>query len=473
MATISSLGSGSGLDLEGIVTKLMSIEQQPLTILSNKQATLQSQLSAFGALQGSLSGLQISAQGLTSSKTFTAVSATVSDTSVMTASATAGAASGTYSIKVGQLAQAQTLRSNTAFAATTDTFNTGTIALHVGSTADTTITIDSTNNTLSGIRDAINAANAGVTASIVNDGTTNRLLLASNTTGLTAGAITVAVTDSGSGGTNALSSLDGANLVQTQEPLDAQFSVNGLSVTRASNTISDVLDNVSFTLTKAGTLASPLTTQLTVAKNNASIQSAVTSFVSSYNSVVKQVKSLSSYDASTNKAAVLTGDATLRTIRSQMSAIISGPVTGLSGGISVLSDVGVTVQKDGTLAVDSAKLSAALADPTKDVAGLFSSTADGNKGVAVKMASLMDSLAGSSGALVSRTDSINQSIKNIGKQADAISVRLTKIEANYRAQFVALDTAISSMQSTQNYMTQQLTYLQSIATGVTSSSKSK
>jgi flagellar hook-associated protein 2 len=470
MATITSLGTGSGLDLESIVTKLMTVEQQPLTDLSTKQAKLQSQVSAFGALQGTLSALQGAAQALSSASTFAAVSATLTDTSVMSASVSGGATAANYTISVGQLAQAQVLRSDTNYANTTDTFNTGSIALSVGGAVATNITIDSSNNTLSGIRDAINAANAGVSASIVNDGTTNRLLLSSNTTGLTAGAISVAVTDSGSGGTNALSGLDGASLLQTQEPLDAKFSINGLSVTRSSNTVSDAIDKVTFTLTKAGTIASPITTQLAVAKNTATTLATITSFVSAYNSVVKQIKSLSSYDATTNKAAVLTGDSTLRNIRSQLSNTLIGKVSGISGGISTLSDIGISLQKDGTLSADTNKLQAALTDTSKDVAGLFGSTTAGQTGIAVNFNNLMTSLVGTSGTLISRTDGINQSIKYITKQQTALSLHLTKIEANYRAQFSALDTTVASMQATSTYLTQQLTYLQSLATGVYGSS---
>lgn len=472
MATISSLGSGSGLDLEGILTKLMSIEQAPLTALSTKQTGLQSQISAFGALQGTLSALQITAQTLKTPTTFGGVSASYTDASVLTATGSAGATPGNYLIKVSQLAQAQTLRSNTNYATVTDTFNTGSLAINVGSATPVTVTINSSNNTLSGIRDAINGANAGVTASIVNDGTTNRLLLSSNTTGLTAGAITVTATDSGTGGTNVLTGLNNAGMTQTQAPLDAILSVNGLDITRTSNTITDAINKTSFTLNKAGSIGSPVTTLLTLSKDTSSVQTAVTNFVSAYNSVVKQIQTLSSYDATNGTAAILTGDATLRNIRSQLSSTIFGTVSGLAGGIKSLSDIGVSIQKDGTLAADSTKLQAALSDPSKDVVGLITSTTADNTGIAVRLYSLMGTLVGTGGIIASRTDGLNRSIKDIGTQQTALSLRLTKIEANYRARFTALDTTIASMQGTSTYMTQQLNYLQSIATGVSGTTSS-
>jgi len=471
MATISSLGTGSGLDLQGILTKLMTVEQQPLTTLTKKTTALQSKLSAFGTLKGTLSALQLTAQALTSNATFNPVSTSLTDSSILSASTSSGAVPGSYTVSVGQLAQAQVLRSNTNYAATTATFNTGSLAISVGAATATNITIDSSNNNLSGLRDAINTAKAGVTASIVNDGTTNRLLIASSTTGLTAGAISVSVTDSGSGGANALSDLNSASLVQTQAPLDAQFSINGLAISRSANTVTDAIDNVSFTLTKAGTLASPITTQLNVSKDTASIRSAVTNFVSAYNSAIKQIKSLSSYDVANDQPSVLTGDATLRTMSGQLSNAVLGTVTGLTGGISTLADIGVTLQKDGSLSTSTTKLLTAINDSTKDLPGLFNSTATGKTGIAVTLNSILNSMIGTSGSIASRTDGINRTIKDIGKQQGALNLRLTKIEANYRAQFTALDKSVSSMQGTSSYLTQQLDYLKSIATGVSSSSK--
>lgn len=472
MASISSLGTGSGLDLEGIITKLMAVEQQPLTVLQQKEASYQAKLTAYGTLKGALSSLQAAAQTLKTASTFTGTAASVSDSSVLSATTGSTTAAGSYAISVTQLAQAEVLRSNSNFPNTTDTFNLGTIAISVGTGAPVSVTIDATNNTLSGVRDAINKANAGVTASIVNDGTTNRLLIASNTTGLTAGDISVSVTDSGAGGTNALSTLDGASLVQVLPPLDAQFSVNGLAITRSTNKITDVIDGVTLNLNKAGTLATPVTAQLTISRNTNAIQTAITGFVNNYNTVIKQIASLSAYNADTKTASILTGDSTLRTIQNRLQSLVAGTVSGLSGNIGRLSDIGVAVQKDGTLSLNTSKLQVALGDPNTDVAGLFTSTTTGNEGIAVNFYNVLDSFVDDTGLIASRTDGITQTIKNLTNQQNALSDRLTAIEANYRKQFSALDTTIASMQSTQSYLTQQLDYLKSIATGVYSNSKS-
>lgn len=473
MAIISSLGTGSGLDLEGILSKLMTVEQLPLTTLAKNEASFQAKLTAYGTFKSALSKLQDASQKLADTATYTAATATPADTSILTASASNGAVAGTYNVGVNQLAQAQVTRSENFFASTAATFQTGTIAISVGGAAATNITIDSGNNTLAGIRDAINAASAGVTASIVDDGISgNYLILSANTTGATAGAFSVTATSTGGSGFGLEEFDDAANPpTQLKTPLDAKFSVNGLAISRSKNTVEDAIPGVTLNLNKAGTLIpdAPLTTQVTVTRNTVSTQTSITSFVTAYNDVAKQVNTLTSYDSANSKGSILTGDSTLRTIQTRFSGLIGTSVSGLSGNIGRLSDIGISVQKDGTLSINSTKLVAALNDTSKDVAGLFSSTAAGNEGIGVRFDNALDSILGSGGTLANRTDGITQSIKDIGKQRTALTLKLTRIEATYRAQFVALDVALSSMQGTTSYLSQQLDYLKALATGVSSS----
>lgn len=459
MASITSAGLGSGLDIEGIISKLVAVESQPLNSLAIKEAGYQAKISAFGALKGALSALQTTAKTLAMGTTFTGKSAASSDSTVLTASATSTAAAGSYSISVTQLAKFHAVRSDTNFAATTDTFNTGTLSIAIGGGTAVDITIDSGNNTLAGIRDAINDADAGVTASIINDGTTNRLVLASKTSG-SVGAITVAVTDSGSGGTHALTTLASASLVTTQTADDANLTINGIAITRSSNTITDAVDGLTLNLAK-GTLASPGTATVTVAQNTGTVTAAVNAFVKAYNDAITQIKSSTAYDAANKRASVLTGDGTARSIQSRLGSLVQAEVTGVAGGIARLSDIGISVKADGTLVTDSSKLSAAIADPDKDVAALFSQTTSGNEGIAVRFNTLLDSFVGTSGLIASRTDGITASIKDLGKRAEALQTRLLSIEKRYRAQFTALDSLIASMNQTSQYLTQQLANLPS------------
>lgn len=463
MATISSPGLGSGLDISGIISKLMQVESQPITALQSKEASFQAKLSAFGSMKGALSSLQTTVTTLKSASTFTGKSASSSDSTVLTASATSTAAAGSYNVSVTQLAKFHAVRSNTNYAATTDAFTTGTLSITIGSGTAVDVTIDNTNNTLAGIRDAINEADAGITASIINDGTTNRLVLASKTSGST-GAITVAVAnEAGTPGIPpappyALSDLASVSLVTTQTADDANLTINGIAITRSSNTITDAIDGLTLNLLK-GTLASPGTATVTVAQNTGAVTSAVSAFVKAYNDAVSSIKTMTAYDAANKKASVLTGDGTARSIQSQLASLVQTKVTDVAGGIARLSDIGIALQKDGTLVVDSGKLTTALADPDTDVAALFTQTTSGNEGIAVRLGTLLEGIIGSAGLINSRTDGINASIKDLRKRAETLNLRLTQVEKRYRAQFTALDTLIASMNQTSQYLTQQLANL--------------
>lgn len=454
MATISSLGAGSGLDLESMISKLMTVEARPLTLLATKEASYQAKISAYGTIKGALSSLQTAAKSLADADLFTGMSASSSDNSVLSASATDAATAGKHSITVTQLAKYHAVRSNGNYTATTNTFTTGTISITIGTGTAQGITIDSSNNTLAGIRDAINAAAAGVTASIVNDGTYQRLVLSSNTSG-SAGEITVGVTDSGSGGDNALTGLASASLVETRPADDALLTIDGLDITRTSNTISDAIEGLTFTLNKEGSAS------VTVSQNTASVTSAVNSFIKAYNESVKLIRSASAYDAATKTASTLTGDATARSILARLNTLVHASVTGITGGLSRLSELGISMQKDGTLTLDSSKLSTTLTDPEKDVASFITQTTSGNEGIAVRFKTALDAMVETDGLIDSRTDGIEASIKRITAQREAFEIRLTAIEKRYRAQFSALDSLVASMNRTSSYLTQQLANLPS------------
>jgi flagellar hook-associated protein 2 len=474
MATISSPGIGSGLDINGLVSKLMAVEQQPLIVLQTKEASYQAKLTAFGTLKGVFSALQSAAQALGGSSAFSSMSASSSDTTVLSASAGTTAVAGSYNIGVEQLAKNQVL-STLGNYLSADTFNGGTLAITVGTTTTNVAITDG--SSLATLAQAINDAKAGVTATVVNAGPPNnyqRLVLTSGTTG-SDGTIGIAVSQTGSSGTQNLTDLaysgtDTAAIKQAQAADNAVLSINNVSITRSSNTITDAITGVTLNLTKAGSIGLPVTTKLTVARNNQATQNAIGTFVSAYNAAVAQLHSLSAYNASTKTASVLTGDSIVRSLESQLPSLVQTTVTGLSGGISRLSDLGITLQVDGTLAVNSTKLQAALSDTNKDVAGLFSSSATGNSGVAVSFNNALTAILGSSGTFASRTDGINSTIKGLNKQQDDWQVRLKAIQARYQAQFNALDSLVAGMNSTSTYLTQQLSMLNSLATYSTSKS---
>lgn len=387
---ISSPGIGSSLDVNGIINSLMALERQPVTALSTKEASYQAKLSAYGSLKGSLAAFQSAAQVLSAPAKFAVQKTTVGDVAVLSAAAGSGAASGSYSIEVGVLAQAQKLKSSgAAFAASSSTVGSGTLTIDFGTysgnsftlnpdKATKTISIAGGQNSLAGIRDAINAADAGVTAGIVNDGSGYLLTLSSDDTGA-ANALRVAVDDDDTTDTDTLGlsqlmfdarSIDGVqNMTQSAPARNASVTIDGILISKASNTIADAIEGVTLNLLKPTAADTP--TALTVARDSAGIRSAVEGFVKAYNDSAKALKDMSAYNAATKQAAVLQGDGALRSIQSALRSLLSTALTTAGAGLTTLSEIGIAFQTDGTLKLDATKLQKAVDDPTKDISTLF------------------------------------------------------------------------------------------------------
>lgn len=417
MPTTSGVSSAvtSGLDVNALVSQLMTVEQQPLAKLDKQEASYQAKLSAFGSIKGAVSSFQSTMRTLSNASSFRTVTATASDTSVMSATALTSALPGSYSVEVSSLAQSQKLVAagqsgvGTAIgtgATTTLSFDFGTIAgtltngkYDAGATFSTagggvkTVTIDSSNNSLQGMRDAINAAGIGVTASIINDGsaTPYRLVLSSNNMGA---VNSMKISATGDATVSALLANDptagalGQNLSETVSALNAQMKVNGIAISKASNSVSDVISGVTLNLTKITT--TPIT--LTVAQDTAATTKAVNSFVASYNELSKTLTDLSSYDAATKKGATLQGDATIRNLQAKLRDMLN---TAGTGALTSLSQIGVTFQRDGSLAVDSSKLNSAMQNNFSDIAGLFAATGKASDSLVTYNASGINTKPGS------------------------------------------------------------------------------
>ncbi|HZV99064.1 MAG TPA: flagellar filament capping protein FliD [Methylophilaceae bacterium] len=386
---ISSPGIGSNLDVNTIVQNLMATEQGPLTIVNSQKAAYQSKISAYGTLKSSLASFQTALAGLASVSKFSAQSATSADTSVFTASANGKAVEGNYAVNVTQLAQPQKI-AMAGVASTASALGTGTLTISFG-TYDSggnsftlnpdksakTISIGASNNSLAGIRDAINAAGAGVMATIVNDGTTNRLVVTSKDSG-TANSIkiTVADDDATATDTSGLSQLaydptaaagSGKNLTVLQAAKDALLTIDGVSVTKSSNVISDALDGLTLNLLKTSGGSS---LNLGVARDSAAIETSVNAFVKAFNDTNSVLRSLTKYDPTTKVGGLLLGDSTARSISTQIKDVLTTAVSG-SGSLTSLSQIGVGFQRDGTLSLDSSKLKTAIQDNFSDIASLF------------------------------------------------------------------------------------------------------
>lgn len=474
MPTISSTGIGSGLNVDDLVSRLMAVERQPLTRLDKKEASYQAKLSAFGKLKSELSAFQTAARALSTPAQLSPLKTSVADTGVLSAVTSDGAVAGNYDIEVKSLAQAQKLVSQNGYGAATDKVGTGKITITLGSYGadgkidpdapkrSVDVTIGSSNDTLAGVRDAINAANAGVSASIINDGSKSYLSLSSKTTG-TKSAIEIAVDPVPSDdpaapslSAFAYSGPDSTGMRETAAARDAVILVDSVPITKQSNTITDAIQGVTLNLAK--TTATGVTTKLTLDRDTGPVKTAIEAFVSAYNTVSKSMAESTAFDTATGKAAVLNGDSTVRSIQTQLRGILGGSITGAASGAASLPDIGITAQRDGTLAIDSAKLTAALNDPNKNLGALFASSGT-NKGFASQIDAAVGRILSPVGTLPNHTKTFNDSIKDLGKQRTALNERLAVSEQRYRAQFAALDKTIASMASTSNYLTQQLASL--------------
>lgn len=486
MATAaSSVTSTTNLDVNTIVTQLMTVERQPIDKLNLKEASYQAKLSAYGTLRGAVSSFDSAVRSLDSTAKFQSLKATPSDPAIFSASASSIAVAGTYSLEISSLAQSQKLiadgRSSSTAAiganvTTRLTFDFGTISggsftpydsetdtggIYSGAGRTFTgnsshdITIDSSNNSLQGIRDAINAAKIGVTAMIVNDGgaTPYRLALSSDALGV-ANSMRIAVDgDATIGGLLAHDPAGTQNLAETATASNASLKVNGVAVSKTSNTISDVIQGVTLNLLKETTTPA----KLTVARDTASINSSISGFIKTYNDLAKTLKDASAYDPTAKKGAILQGDATVRTLQAQLRAILGTTAGESAATLRTLSDIGVSFQKDGSLTLNQAKLDSAIADNFSEIAALFTS----ENGYVTKLKTWSNSILAADGALTTRTDGIGRTIADISRQRSAIEKRLVGIEQNYRRQFTALDTMLSSMNQTSMFLSQQLAQISS------------
>lgn len=462
---ISSPGIGSNLDVNSIVTQLMSLEQRPLTALAKKEAVFQGKISALGSLKGAISALQtaasalVPATGTTAFQKFSVYRTTIADTAIASATTTSSAVAGNYSLEVTQLAQQHRIASATGiatpFSGVGDTLPTGGI-LTISLDTETGVSPNKTTNvtiadgaTPEAIRDAINLANAGVSATVINGVDGKQLVLVGDTPGsdqfVKLSGI-AGLSYDGAGG-------DADEFTQLQQAQGSALKLNGIAVTASSNTVTTAVDGITLTLTKESATGVPTT--LTVTRDTSSLTAGVNAFVKAYNDLNKTTTDLGSYNATTKQAGTLNGDSTLRSAQGIVRSHIGSVPSGLSGAtLQRLSDIGISLQKDGSLAVDSSKLTTAISGNFTGVANLLAAY-----GSAFKTAT--DGLVGTSGTIVARTEGINASIKSITKQAEIISNRLTQIEARYRKQFTALDVAISGMTKTSTFLTQQLANLPS------------
>lgn len=461
MASISSLGIGSGLKLSDILDSLTTAEKATLTPITKQQSSYTAKLSAYGSLSSALVSFQTANTALSKADLFTATT-TTSSSDAFSATTTGSAITGKYTISVTQLAQAQTLttaaqKDSKAAIATSDS----TLTIQQGGDKKpVTIDISAANSSLTGIRDAINNAKAGVSASVINVGNGEyRLSITSNDTGKD-NAMTLSV--SGDSALKGVLAYDGTNtatttgMTESVNAQNAQLTVNNVAIENSSNTISNALEDITLNLTDV----TKGNQTLTIAQDTTKAQSAIKDWVTAYNALQDTFSSLTKYtavdpgaDAQDTSNGALIGDTTLRTIQTQLKSALSNTLS--SSTYKTLAQIGITTDpSDGKLKIDDDKLSAALTKDSSAVGTLI--VGDGKKtGITTTLGTNMTSWLSSTGIIQAAKDGVSKTLNKLTKDYNAASDLIDQKVARYKDQFTQLDVLMTSLNNTSSYLTQQ------------------
>ena len=392
MTAITSTGLGSGLDINSIVTAIVDAEKDPaLASMTKAAADATAAISAYGVLNSELSAFKDSYSDLSRSSTFSAATASSSDSSILNAKLGIGAATGSWSFEVEQQAKAQTIVSSSAnsYTESASEVGTGTISFSYGSyetdgsfsinpdKAIETLTIDASNNSLGELRDAINEGDYSVSASIIDDGSNYRLVLTNKETGEeNAMQLTVVDDDGDNSDATGLSALtysaDVKHMDQTSTAQDAKIIMNGIEITRSTNEISSVIEGV--TLNIGGKTEVGETVSLTITQDTSAVEEQINAFVENYNNTITQMNSLTAYGGESGSDGALNGDSTVRNIQNQMRAVLNTTVSHSGGVVQSFADLGMLTNLDGTLSLDADTLTAAMNNDMESIANFFTAS---------------------------------------------------------------------------------------------------
>ena len=451
MATISSPGIGSSLDVKSIVSQLVALERQPLVGLKTQAATVQTRISAYGQIQSLISTLSDAASKLTSVTGWNAVTATSSDPTFVSASAIGGTSPTAFSVEVSALAKAKSTTS-AAVSPTGSPVGAGTLSLTIGSGPAVSIAV-SASDTVANVASAINGSNAGVTATVLTDASGERLLLRSTATGVAA-SFTLAVAVDADG--NAADAVGLSRLVVgsvvTQAGADAEATVNGIAVASATNTFANSVAGVTFTALKVTT--API--EVSIAKSTTQAKSNIDDFVKAYNAINQLLGDATKYDSGTKTAGLLQGDSSALSLQNSLRSALQSATSSYKV-FTRLADVGITQQRGGDLVVDAGKLNTALGNQ-EELKNLFRSTGGGAAdGIAVRIKSLATNLLSTGGFFTNKTLSLQTALDRNGKEQDRVNARASTVETSLTKRYSALDAQMASLNALNAYVSQQVT----------------
>ncbi|WP_455812876.1 flagellar filament capping protein FliD [Pseudomonas graminis] len=458
MASISTLGIGSGLDLSTILDSMQTAEKAALTPISTQQTAYTAKLSAYSTMKSALETFQTANTKLNSADLFSATK-TVSSSTAFSATTSTGAVAGKYTIAVSQLATAQTLTtavqtSNSTALATADSKISIKLA---GSDKAVEVSVSAADSSLTGIRDAINKADTGMTASIIKTGDGSyRLSLSSNETGED-NAATISVT--GDSAMQSLLTYDGSGsgtVTQSVAAQNALLKVNNVDIENSSNTISDALEGITLNLTAETTG----TQTLTITKDTSSASKIIADWATAYNTLQDSLNAMTKYtavesntDSQDSSNGALLGDSTLRSIQSQMKNMLTN--TASTSTFKSLSQIGITTDPTtGQLKTDQTALDAALAKDPDGIKAMF--MGDGKTtGITTKLATNLTSWLSSTGVIQAAKDGVSKTLNSLTDQYNKVSDRIDSTIARLKTQFTALDVMISKLNNTSSYLTTQ------------------
>jgi len=440
---ISSLGVGSGLDLGTLLDNLVAIERQSAErLLNTRQARAELKLSSIGSLRATIDALAAVATELTDFNL--GLSVTSSNPDAVTASAGDGADPASYLIEVAQIAVAQSLASDglDPFADADAALGEGTLSITVDGTT-VNLALTDGNNSLRGIRDAINASGLDIQAAVVQDAGAFRLLLTSGNTGTT-GVMTLTVDGTLD------SRLASAGMEETTAAQDALYSVNGLELTSSSNSVADVLPGLTLEI-KSPTAGA---VSISVGTDADALGEKLGRLITAYNGLVNNMKKLGAASPDGKTAGPLVGDASLRSLQRSVQGVFGQTVSTevVDNPFRNLVGIGVQTGLSGEASVDTTKLKAALAQDRAGVEALVAS-------FAASFSSKLDAFEGGSGIFGFRGEQLNAELKRISDDREMLNRRMSALEARLSKRFSALDSLLSQFNSTSAYLAQQLTSL--------------
>ncbi|HEY0597024.1 flagellar filament capping protein FliD [Sphingopyxis sp.] len=440
----NSLGFGSGLDVKQLVTDLSNASRDPkIARMNSLNQANQTRISALAQARSDLDGFANSLGQMVSDGTLRSTP-TVSDESVLGVTARAGLQADSFAatIVVNQLARAQTNYSGVV-ADRTAAIGTGTMTLTVGGVAKT-ITIDAANNSLDGLATAINASGAGVTASIIADEGGHRLIVKGPT-----GEVGAFTLTADAGADPGLSAFSTASMTVGQSAANAEFTIDGVAFSRASNTVDDVVPGMSLTLKKA---MPGQGVDIGASRPLDMIKQTVGDFVSVYNQLKKSLVTASSMPGATTS---------LRELERELGGLV-GKVLSSHGTINKLSDIGISTTKEGLLSVDNTKLDKILASDAGAVEALFNPRRDAthteatDPGIAFALDAIRDKAVGDNGAIDRVSKSLDAKKENLADQLEKIEEREDIYKKRLEKQYSALETKLAAFKATQTYLEQQI-----------------